>query len=77
MKSIKEVVVFVTLFVFFYSITPHIGLVENIIFSLFLIANVFLFYMVYVILLKGNPSGKKFNEGYWYDDVDETYSKDN
>jgi hypothetical protein len=76
MKPIKGIVIFVTLFVLFYSITPHIGVAENVIFSLFLIANVFLFYLVYAVLVKGKDSGKKFSEGHWYDDVDKTYSKD-
>lgn len=76
MQKVKGIIWVTSLFVLFYAITPQIGVKENIIFSLFLVSNILLIYMVYAILVKGTPSKKKFSEGDWYDDVNKTYSKD-
>lgn len=76
MQKVKGIIWMTSLFVLFYAITPHIGVKENIIFSLFLVSNILLIYMVYAILVKGTPSKKKFSEGDWYDDINRTYSKD-
>ena len=76
MQKVKGIIWVTSLFVLFYAITPQIGVKENIIFSLFLVSNILLIYMVYAILVKGTPSKKKFGEGNWYEDVNKTYSKD-
>jgi len=57
--------------VLLYAAAPALGLGYSLVFLLFLLANVGLFWMVYRILTKGEPSTKTWDEGYRYDDVDE------
>ena len=71
MKPIATTVGLVTLYVFFYAITPHIAAIpDRVTIAMGLFSPILLLYMVFVILKKGQPSGRTFDEGYWYDDHD-------
>lgn len=58
-----------TLFTLFYAAMPELGLSYNLVFLAFIIANILLFRMVYVILKYGKESSRTFNE-HFYDDID-------
>ncbi len=36
--------------------------------SLFILSPIIILYVVFTILLNGNPSDRKFDEGHWYED---------
>ena len=76
MKNIAAVVIGVTLFLFFYTITPFFEDNYDLIFSLFMIGQGMVIYMVYTVLKHGIAPKEKFSDGKWYDDVDHIYSKD-
>ena len=75
MERIKPVVIGVTIYLFIFAMTPSLGLVYDLIFTLFMIGNFLLIYMVYVVLKYGVASKKKFNDGYWYEDVDRPFGQ--
>ena len=76
MKDIGKLVIAVSVFVGVYSMMPSLGVMYDIIFLTFLVANALLIYMVYAVLKYGQDPGVEFDEGYWYSDVDKKYSPD-
>lgn len=76
MKNIIAVVLGVSLFILFSSLTPFIEGIYDLILTLFVIGNGLVIYMVYAILKFGIAPEEKFSDGKWYDDVEYIYSKD-
>ncbi|QSE97073.1 hypothetical protein [Fulvivirga lutea] len=74
MKPIKWTVIGISIYVFFYAMIPLLNIAYALGFLLFLIGNALFLYMVYEVLKNGKESNKKFDEGYWYSDVDKKYS---
>jgi hypothetical protein len=77
MKPIKPLVIAVTIFLFFYAALPHAGASYNLMFSLFVVGNFLLLYLVYSVLKFGVAPKEKFDDGFWYSDVIKQYSKEN
>ena len=77
MKPTKSLVIAVTVFLFFYAALPHAGAGYNLMFSLFIVGNFLLLYLVYCVLKFGIAPKEKFDDGYWYSDVKKQYSKEN
>ncbi|MCC5931720.1 MAG: hypothetical protein JJU28_20910 [Cyclobacteriaceae bacterium] len=72
MENIKFPVVITTLIVLIYHISPFIGATYTWILFLFTLSTVAYFWMVYIILVKGKPSGHTF-EDKWYDDQEKQH----
>lgn len=75
MKTVRNVVVGTTLFLFLYTLMPQMGFSYDIIYIFFVIGSLLVPYMVYVVLKDNFKTKKKFSEGHWYEDVDKVYSK--
>jgi hypothetical protein len=69
MQKIKWPVIFVTAYAILYQLTPYFGFSEKTILTLFVIAPIPVFWMVYKILKDGIPSQRTFDE-YFYEDSD-------
>jgi predicted membrane channel-forming protein YqfA (hemolysin III family) len=69
MKKVPVVVTIVTLYAIFFQVETQIDTSEKIVFSMFLLSPFLVFYMVYVILKYGKPSGSTWDEKF-YDDWD-------
>ena len=69
MKKVWLVIAFATLYLFFYQLTPYIGVPEEIIIALYILSPFVIIYMVYVVLKEGTPSKYTFDERF-YDDFD-------
>ena len=70
MDNIKIPILLTTVYLVLYSMLPALNLVYDLIFILFVISQFMVVWLVIRVLKDGKPSGKKFNEGYWYDDLD-------
>lgn len=77
MKPIKSLVIAVTVFLLIYAVMPHARAGYNLMFSLFLLGNFLLLYLVFKVLKFGVAPKEKFDDGYWYSDVDKQYDLDN
>jgi hypothetical protein len=71
MKPIRPLVIGVSLYLLFYALTPLFGLELKFVYSLFVIGNFLVIYMVYAVLRYGIGPKEKFSEGYWYGDIKE------
>jgi hypothetical protein len=69
MKKVPFAILSSTLFVFFYNLSPYLGIPDSIIFAMFLISPFIVIYMVYIVLKFGTPSKYTFEERF-YDDLD-------
>lgn len=76
MKNIKAVVIGVSLFLLFYTIAPFFEGNYDLIFTMFMLGQILVLYMVYAVLKFGIAPKEKFSDGKWYDDVDRIYSKE-
>jgi len=76
MKPIKLLVIAATVFLFFYAAMPHAGAGYNLMFSLFIVGNFLLLYLVYSVLKFGVTPKEKFDDDYWYSDMKKQYSKE-
>lgn len=76
MRPIKFIVIGVTIYLAIYTMLPFMNVAFTVMFFLFLVGNGLFLYMVYSVLKHGIDPKKKFNDGYWYSDVDKQYSKD-
>lgn len=74
MKPIRNTVIAVTLFLFFYAVSPQLGFTFKVIFSLFTLGNIMFLYLVYAVLKFGISPNEKFSDGYWYCDIAKKYS---
>jgi hypothetical protein len=68
-KKLKSAILLSTVVTLIYAMMPEMNLGFSVVFITFLLANILLFRMVYVILRFGKESDRKFSE-YFYDDVD-------
>lgn len=75
-KGVLIPVVVTTVYLFVYTLTPHLPISSKITIAMFLFSPFLMIWMVLSILIKGEPSKKKFSDGHWYEDVDKVYSKD-
>jgi hypothetical protein len=69
MKRPAIVITLATLYLLFFKASPYIGLPDEAIIAMFILAPFILIYMAYVILKYGKPSGHTFEERF-YDDYD-------
>jgi len=69
MKKTMIVVGLVTLFAFFYQLSPWLGVPEDAILAMFIASPFLVLFMVYYILRHGTPSSHTFEERF-YDDVE-------
>jgi len=69
MEGVKIPVFVSTLYVIFYTISPYIGIPEGFIIAMYLFAPFVVLWLVLSILINGKDSGRKFSDGYWYDDM--------
>ncbi|NNC82314.1 MAG: hypothetical protein HKN79_01955 [Flavobacteriales bacterium] len=76
MRKIAPLVIGMTVFVFFFAMTPILGMEYGFINALFLIGNVMVIYMVYAVLRFGEAPKEKFDDGYWYSDIDRSFTAD-
>jgi hypothetical protein len=67
MEKLKMPVVFVSLLVFIYAVSPFLGFSDRAVFIFFLLLPVPVIWMVLRILKDGTPSSKKWDE-YFYED---------
>jgi hypothetical protein len=68
MKGCRIPVLVTTIFLVVYTISPYIGVPEPVIALAYVLAPFLVIWMVFSILIKGEPSGRTFEDGYWYDD---------
>lgn len=76
MKGIRIPIIVTSLYLLIYTLTPHLQVSYKIIITMFLFSPFLMIWMVLNILIKGEPSQKKFSDGHWYEDVDKVYSRD-
>ncbi len=68
MKNIKVPVFGTSAFLLIYVIAVGLNMNYPLIFTMFMIGQALVIYMVYSVLKFGEDPGKKFDEGHWYDD---------
>ena len=69
MKNVPLIINLVTLYAIIFQVAVLVNINEKIIIVLFLLSPLLVFYMAYVILKFGKPSGHTFDERF-YDDWD-------
>ncbi len=69
MKPVRPLVIGVSLYLLFYALSPLFGLELKFVYSLFVIGNLLVIYMVYAVLKYGVAPKEKFSDGYWYGDI--------
>lgn len=67
MKRPAIVITLATLYLLFFKASPYIGLPDEAIIAMFILAPFFVIYMVYVILKYGRPSKFTFEERFYED----------
>ncbi len=70
MKPIKNLIVGVTIFLAIYAAMPHLDASYDSVLFMFILGNVLLVCKVHQILKNGIAPKEKFNDGYWYSDMD-------
>lgn len=68
-NKLKSAILLSTVVTLIYAMMPEMNLSFSVVFITFLLANILLLRMVYVILKFGKESDRKFTD-YFYDDVD-------
>ncbi|MCU0354467.1 MAG: hypothetical protein MUD08_12135 [Cytophagales bacterium] len=68
MQGCRFPILFVTAFLVVYTLSPHLGASPLMISSAYLASPFLVIWMVVRVLKKGEPSGRTFDEGYFYDD---------
>ena len=66
----KFAVTFTAFFILVYHMSPIIGLADDIIIAMFVTAPLLTFWMAYRVLKYGVESTKRFDDGYFYDDLE-------
>ena len=74
MKLIKNRFIGVIIFLATYAAMPHLYASYDLVFFMFILSNALLLYSVYQILKNGIVPKDKFDDGYWYANVDKQYS---
>ena len=69
MKKVCIAITLATLYLFFYTLSPHIGIPDQFIIALFILSPLVVGSMVYIILKYGKPSKFSFDERF-YEDLD-------
>ena len=69
MEKIKWPIFIVSAFNLFYQLSPAMGIPDNAIIAMYIIAPLLVLWMVYKILKDGTPSDKTFDE-YFYEDYE-------
>lgn len=69
MKKVWIAITLATLYLVFYTLSPHIGVPDQLIVALFILSPFVVVSMVYIILKYGKPSKYSFDERF-YDDLD-------
>ena len=67
MKKPAIVITLATLYLLFFKASPYIGLPDEAIIAMFILAPFIVIYMVYVILKYGRPSKFTFEERFYED----------
>jgi hypothetical protein len=70
MENIKFPILFTTSYLILFALVPWFGASLETMVILFLFSPFLIVWMVIRILKDGKPSGKKFNEGHFYEDWD-------
>jgi hypothetical protein len=68
MKGCRTPVLVTSLFLLVYTLSPYLGVPGPLIALAYVMAPFLVVWMVLSILIKGEPSGRTFDEGQWYDD---------
>ena len=68
MKGCRIPVLVTSLFLLVYTASPHLGVPAPLIALAYVLAPFLVIWMVLSVLIKGEPSGRTFDDGYWYDD---------
>jgi hypothetical protein len=69
MKKLWITITLATLYLIFYTLSPHIGIPDQFIIALFILSPFVVVSMAYIILKYGKPSKFSFDERF-YDDHD-------
>ncbi len=75
MRPIRFTVIGVTFYLFLYTLAPVLSPAYILMFILFLVGNTLLLYMIYIVLKHGKAPKEKWNDGYWYSDINKKYSE--
>ncbi|WP_299452630.1 hypothetical protein [uncultured Microscilla sp.] len=75
-KGVLIPIIVTTVYLLIYTFTPHLSISAKVIIALFVFSPFLMIWMVLSILIKGEPSKKKFSDGHWYEDVNKVYSRD-
>lgn len=70
MQHIKTPVYALTVYLLIYAVSYQIGLPYPVTALMFAFSPVLIIWLVISVLKKGVPSGRTFEEGYFYDDVE-------
>ena len=70
MKPIRPIIIFASLYLLFYTISPYIGVPDDAIILMFTLSPLLVIWMVIGVLKYGEPSTKTWEEGHWYEDKD-------
>lgn len=69
MKNIVLPVWFSTAFVFFFTLSPYLGVPMGTILTMFALSPLVLIWLVIYVLKYGVEPQEKFSDGYWYCDI--------
>lgn len=73
-SKLKYAILASTFFSIFYAFMPQVGFPYGIVFTAFIVANILLFRMVYIILRHGKESSGTFSDSF-YEDFDTNLDK--
>ncbi|HAI74817.1 MAG TPA: hypothetical protein DCM08_01100 [Microscillaceae bacterium] len=68
MKSYQIAIWVTTLYLVFYTLTPHLNIASQITIAMFLGSPFMVAWMVLSILIQADPSQKTLTDGSWYED---------
>lgn len=75
MEKISNIIIFTTAYLLFYTVGAELGVLpEVVIISLFSFSPILVIYMAVKILKDGEAPELSFEDGYWYEDMDQIES---
>jgi len=78
MEKISNIIIFTTAYLVFYTVGTELGVLpEVVIISLFTFSPFLMIYMVIKVLKDGEAPDLAFEDGYWYEDMDQIESARN